>query len=125
MTAETDPDGLSVENLLDRFAEAWASGDADRVAALFAPHGVYHASVGPEPGERARGREAIRGLVGRMLALDSATATQITSRTVMPGGAVWTWSYETDDDTTVLGCDIVRVENGLLVLKDAYRKVAR
>ena len=123
VAAVTALDRVTIDGTLDRLAAAWAARDADRVAALFAPDGVYAASVGPGPGTRAVGRAAIRDLAQRMFALDAGGASEVLERVPMPDGAFWRWRYTRPNGATTLGCDLVRVHGGLIVLKDAYRKV--
>ena len=119
----TDPDRAEIDAALDRLAEAWAASNPDAVAAAFAPDGVYAASVGPDPGEVARGRAAIRALAARMFATD-AGRSELVERLPLPDGAFWTWRILEPDGTVTLGCDRVRVRNSHVVLKDAYRKTA-
>ncbi len=115
-------DRAAIEAALDRLAAAWAARDPDGVAATFAPDGVYASSVGPDPGMRAEGRAAIRALAEAMFAVDLGVS-EILERIALPDGAFWRWRTETSDGTVALGCDLVRVRGGLVVLKDAYRKV--
>ncbi|GAB5373844.1 MAG: hypothetical protein AcusKO_03060 [Acuticoccus sp.] len=62
----TDPDREEIDAALDRLAAAWVARDAHAVTAAFAPDGVYSASIGPDPGEAARGHAAIHDLARRM-----------------------------------------------------------
>lgn len=109
--------------LLDRFSAAWSEKDAEKVANLFAPDGVYFASIGPEPGHRAVGRVAIKKLVAAMFAQDAGAQSQTSAPIMMEDAAFWTWQYDLPDGTTELGCDLLRLEGGYITLKDAYRKV--
>ena len=93
------------------------------MAAFFSPDGVYAASVGPEPGERAVGHDAICALVARMFAVDDGARMTLLDRVETETGAFWSWKYDLPDGTVELGCDHIMVSNGKITLKDAYRKV--
>lgn len=121
--AVTGLDRVAIDETLDRLAAAWPPRAADRVVALFAPDGVYTASVGPSPGTRAVGRVAVRDLAQRMFALDAGGTCEVLERLPTPDGAFWRWRYAWPNGVTTLGCDLVRVRGGLIVLMDAYRKV--
>lgn len=62
-----------ISRLLTRFSEAWAARDLEEVQACFHRDAVYFASVGPLPGQKARGHSEIRELVRRMLAHDATS----------------------------------------------------
>jgi SnoaL-like domain len=110
------------ENLLETFAKAWDSRDIESVVSCFSDDGIYYASVGPDPGEKAIGRDAIRQLVKRMFEHDTGAKTQIVDACVGPTGGYWTWIYALPNGTIERGCDIISIANGHITLKDAYRK---
>lgn len=108
--------------LLTRFSEAWAARDLEGVQVCFHRDAIYFASVGPLPGEKAQGHSEIRELVRRMLAHD-ATASQTVSEPIIAGDAAFqTWTYRDANGRETPGCDLFRFREGLIVLKDAYRK---
>jgi ketosteroid isomerase-like protein len=112
----------SSDELLETFAKAWDSRDVETVVSCFSDDGIYYASVGPDPGEKAVGRDAIRQLVKRMFEHDTGAKTQIVDRRVGPSGGYWTWIYTLSNGDIERGCDIISIDSGHVTLKDAYRK---
>jgi hypothetical protein len=112
----------SSDDLLKTFAKAWDCRDLETVVSCFSDDGVYYSSVGPDPGEKAIGRDAIRVLVKRMFEHDTGAKTQIVDRHVGPRSSYWTWIYTLPNGTIERGCDIMSIANGRITLKDAYRK---
>lgn len=110
--------------LLGQFADAWAARDLDGVMACFHREAVYIASVGPEPGQRAQGTQAIRDLIVRMFALDDCIDQSLSEPLFADNAAFWTWSYRLRSGRELRGCDLFEFRDGLIVLKDAYRKTA-
>jgi len=113
-----------IRQQLDVFSAAWARRDLNGVMACFADDAVYSASIGPEPGERAEGQHRIRQLVARMFALDGNTVTQIDRLQVSTSTAFWTWRYCRPGHNDEFGCDFFEFNDGLITLKDAYRKTS-
>ncbi|MEM1192194.1 MAG: nuclear transport factor 2 family protein [Pseudomonadota bacterium] len=111
-----------IENLLGQFNAAWSNQDLDAVMACFAEDAVYFASVGPSPGERAEGHTDIRHLVERMFELDGDAATHIDRINILKDAAFWTWRYTRPEHPEEIGCDFFEFGDGLITLKDAYRK---
>jgi uncharacterized protein (TIGR02246 family) len=113
----------AAREILDRFGEAWASGDAARVVALMTEDGVYEASVGPEPGRTFRGAAEIRAGVEAMLAHDAAARTEITDVFVAGDRAAWEWRYyDASDQLVARGCDLFLLRDGRIAVKNAFRK---
>lgn len=109
--------------ILEEFSKAWAEGDAARAAACFAEEGEYRASVGPLPGRIAHGRDAISTLITEMLAHDSSSTTEISDVIIGDGHASWVWTYHRPGGPSAVGCDLFTfAEDGLIAVKDAYRK---
>ena len=113
------------QHIIDRlkfFSEAWDARCAEAVASCFTTNGTYAASVGPEPGERAVGRQGIQILLKKMFAHDKGVTSEVLQTIIMPTTAFWTWRYHRADGGVELGCDFFEFEDGLIKLKDAYRK---
>ncbi len=109
--------------ILDRFGEAWASGDAGRVVALMTDDCVYEASVGPEPGRAFRGVAEIRAGVAAMFAHDAAARTEITDIFVAGDRAAWEWRYyDASNKLVARGCDLFLLRDGRIAVKNAFRK---
>jgi uncharacterized protein (TIGR02246 family) len=109
--------------LLDRFAAAWASADADRVMALMTDDCVYEASVGPEPGRTFRGAAELRSGLEKMFAHDAATRTEITDVFAVGDRAAWEWRYcDAAGGLLARGCDLFVLRDGRIARKNAFRK---
>lgn len=113
----------SVQVVLARFAEAWSTKRLDDVVALFDENGTYFASMGPGPGQKAIGHSEIRALVTTMFAVDQGAVAKTSDPIIFADGAFWTWEYKMPNGDIELGCDFLRVKDGKITLKDAYRKV--
>jgi ketosteroid isomerase-like protein len=115
-----------VAAVVRRFDDAWARGDLDTLMSLIADDCVYDASVGAGPGMQYLGKSEVRrGFVemldydrdgdseGHLVTIDGARALVLwTIRRRGPSGAI----------TSVRGCDIFEVRDGLIRRKDAFRK---
>ena len=112
-----------IEQTLKNFSAAWAGRDLEAVVNLFATEGEYAASVGPDPGKTARGHDEIRALVKDMFAVDDGAVAENSIPIVFGEEAFWTWTYHMPDGSVQSGCDFLRMRNGKIILKDAYRKV--
>ncbi|QJB69918.1 nuclear transport factor 2 family protein [Parasphingorhabdus halotolerans] len=112
-----------INDLLTRFAQAWSSQDPAQVALYFCEDGEYRASKGSFSGLSAKGRKDISQLVKKMFAVDrNCMAT--TNRLLIDGQmAAWQWRYDFPDGSFELGSDFFEFRDGLIALKDAYRKV--
>ncbi len=111
-----------LRRLLVSFAGAWHARDLDSVLACFHPNAIYFSSVGPLPGEKAHGQTEIRDLIERMFAQDTVISQSVGKPLFFDDSGVQTWAYRGADGRETLGCDLFRFEDGLIVLKDAYRK---
>lgn len=109
---------------LTAFQRAWASKNIDALSRLVTHDVVYSASIGPEPGETWRGREAVLRGFARLFAYDTGEARA--GIVVVAGNyAFATWSYVVAPNSTpvAMGCDLFEFKSGLIAKKDAYRKV--
>jgi ketosteroid isomerase-like protein len=111
--------------LLERFSDAWARRDIQQVAACLHPEAVYAASLGPEPGETFVGLVAVLKGIEAMWLADNAASSTTLSREIAASSAVVRWRYDLAGETAacVLGVDLFEFRDGLISLKDAYRKV--
>jgi uncharacterized protein (TIGR02246 family) len=109
--------------ILDRFAAAWASADADRVVSLMTDDGVYEASVGPEPGTTFRGAVELRAGLEKMFAHDAAARIEITDVFAVGDRVAWEWRYYDAAGALVArGCDLFMLRDGRIARKNAFRK---
>jgi uncharacterized protein (TIGR02246 family) len=112
-------------DILERFAAAWASGDADRVMSLMTDDCVYEASVGPEPGLTFRGALDLRAGLEKMFAHDAAARSEITDIFVAGDRAAWEWRYyDAAGHLLARGCDLFVLRDGRIARKNAFRKTA-
>jgi uncharacterized protein (TIGR02246 family) len=111
--------------ILDRFAAAWATADADRVMSLMTDDCVYEASVGPEPGLTFRGTVELRSGLEKMFAHDAASRTEITDVFAAGNRAAWEWRYyDAAGKLLACGCDLYVLRDGRIARKNAFRKTA-
>jgi steroid delta-isomerase-like uncharacterized protein len=112
----------TIQDLADRYGDAWHSHDPDAIVALHTDDTVFHMHVGDEP---ARGRAAVRETFAQILAQwpdlhfhpvalrfgdDFWVAEWRMTATGAEGGA------RMDADAI----DVITVENGLVKTKDTY-----
>ena len=112
-------------DILDRFGEAWASGDAARVVALMTDDCLYEASFGPEPGRTFRGAAEILAGFEAIFAHDAPARIEITDIFVSGDRAAWEWHYyDASDKLVARGCDLFVLRDGRVAVKNAFRKTA-
>ena len=116
--------------LLDAFTRAWEAKDLDGLMELMTDDCEFRASVGPEPGTRFRGRDAVRRGFALFVGPDSPPPPPETSSEpplVADDFAVtrWTlrWPQADGSAVEVRGCDVFRFAGDRIALKDTYRKV--
>ncbi|HHL43158.1 MAG TPA: nuclear transport factor 2 family protein [Hellea balneolensis] len=109
---------------LEKFKSAWAAEDYPALAECLHNDIVYYASIGPEPGKSWRGKSQVLSGIKKMIAHDHATAQM--GEIYETGNVIfWTWEYfdKTTGAPIAKGCDIFHFKQGLILKKDAYRKV--
>jgi hypothetical protein len=111
----------------DEFAAAWARKDLAAISNCLHLEVAYSASVGPEPGRTAHGKTKVLALIENMLALDDAISTKVTEACYFDERAAIRWRYELPPlgrkSRFAIGIDLMRFSDGLILEKDAYRKV--
>lgn len=111
-----------------RYQHAWSVGDADAIAEMMTPDGLYEASFGPEPwGQQFNGRDAIRAAVVAQQASSSHGGSHVYGQRYVCGNhgfSIWTSdSLDADGSPTVVyGCDLYEFRDGLVSKKIAFRK---
>lgn len=114
--------------LLREFMEAWNRHDADAVMEFFAADAVFVGARGPLPdGHRMVGTEAIReGVVSRLEAVPDLAFVDDEYVPCGPGTVFssWTMTGHAADGAAieVRGCDLYRVADGKVTLKDSFLK---
>jgi ketosteroid isomerase-like protein len=121
-----DADGGMTLERLSQFGDAWRRKDLDALMQFVTDDVVYSASVGPEPGETFRGRDAVRDGFARMLAHDGDAEARAGDVWLFGDRAVGLWSYVYDGadgaKVEVKGIDLYEFAGDRIRLKDAYRK---
>lgn len=112
--------------ILERFAQAWATGNIDVLMTLVTDDCVYDASVGPNPGRTYQGQSEVREGFKAMVQYDAGGTSD--ERCVMVQGdyALTEWWYESrlpqGGTRRVRGCDIFQFRGDKICRKDAFRK---
>lgn len=108
------------------FAAAWGAKDVDRLMELVTDDIVYGASVGPEPGTTYRGRDEVKKGFTEILAYDRALGARTGPLMFADGRLFVEWSYDTvnsgGEKQVTRGIDIIEFRDGLISLKEAFRK---
>lgn len=130
VVSQTDDEVTAARSrLIDQFRSAWESADVEALMALMTEDAVFHASVGPEPGQMFRGAaEVERGFrlyLSKAPSGDSTTDTQ--DDLISANFAVTRWRTTTvgadGQVTETASCDVFEFEGPLIRFKDTYRKV--
>lgn len=115
--------------LLERFMAAWNAHDLDALIACMTEEPVFIASAGGEDlfGAEYRGAaEVRRGYESLYETFADARWRDATHfATDEQGFSAWTFSgthRATGASVDVRGCDLFQIEDGLIAVKDSYRK---
>lgn len=112
---------------LDDFAAAWTRHDADAIVAMMTPDCVMCLSAGPtREGSRHEGREAVRAAAQALFA-QFPDARWTNPRHFIAGDrgvSEWTFVGTRADGVKVEtnGCDVFTFRDGLIAVKDSFRK---
>ncbi|TPM40665.1 nuclear transport factor 2 family protein [Mesorhizobium sp. B2-3-4] len=112
--------------LMTQFGERWSARDLDGCMNCFSDDAVYAAAIGPEPGTTYAGKPAIRAKLAEIFA--DATISPLLCGRFFPHGEVglmeWSIDKRMPDGTTktIRGIDLYAFRDGLITLKDSYRK---
>ena len=111
-----------MNDLIQRYADAWGRHDPDAIIALHTDDTTFHAHIGQGP---ARGKAAVRRAFADLLArFPDLAFTQVSVRT---GPDFWVVEWKmsgtlagTDNAFKVDLIDLITVEDGLVKSKDSY-----
>jgi steroid delta-isomerase-like uncharacterized protein len=114
--------GALVDDLIQRYTDAWASRDPDKIVALHTHDTTFHAHAGQDA---AHGKAAVRQAFSDLLAqFPDLAFTPVSLRT---GDNFWVAEWKisgtlagTDTRAEVDLVDVVTVEDGLVKSKDSY-----
>lgn len=105
----------------DAFAAAWAARDIDQLVSYLTDDVVYGASVGAEPGATYRGKVAAAEGFRHVMAHDLFGETTVGQATFCGDFGYVAWT-NCGPGGTVRGFDVLEFRDGLIAVKDAYRK---
>jgi steroid delta-isomerase-like uncharacterized protein len=111
-----------MDDLFQRYADAWGRHDPDAIVALHTEDTTFHAHIGQEP---ARGKAAVRQAFADLFAqFPDLGFTQVSLRT---GPDFWVVEWRmsgtlagTDSAFEVDLVDLITIEDGLVKRKDSY-----
>jgi steroid delta-isomerase-like uncharacterized protein len=114
--------GAFVDDLFQRYADAWGRHDPDAIVALHTEDTTFHAHVGQEP---ARGKAAVRQAFADLFAqFPDLAFRQVTLRT---GPDFWVVEWRMSGTLAGTGSafevdlvDLITVGDGLVKSKDSY-----
>jgi steroid delta-isomerase-like uncharacterized protein len=114
--------GALVDDLIQRYTDAWGSGDPDKIVALHTDDTTFHAHAGQQA---ARGKAAVRQAFADLLAQFPDLAFAPVSQRVGPDFWVAEWRMSgtlagTDNRFEADLVDVLTVEDGLVKSKDSY-----
>lgn len=111
---------------LRAFDNAWAQKDVATLMQFMTDDCEYHASIGPDPGERFVGREEVRRGFQTMLTRTEGTTTLPTKLYFCGdiGIAEWAYSHVNSSNETIIirGCDLFEFAGSKIKVKNAFRK---
>jgi ketosteroid isomerase-like protein len=112
---------------LDRFAQAWNRHDTDLIVSMMTPDCTMFLSAGPDSdGRRLVGPEAVRGAIAELFK-NLPDAQWYGAKHFITGDrgvTQWTFTATRPDGTKIssVGCDLFVFRDGLIAVKDSYRK---
>jgi uncharacterized protein (TIGR02246 family) len=111
--------------LLDALLDAFNARDADAVAALMHPDGVWEETEGPPPSGRVHhGRDAVRRAADRLFRLLPDGRFEDADRFVAGDRALLEWTYRatppSGEALHARGCDVLTFRDGLVLRKASY-----
>ncbi len=116
---------MTIERL-KAFDDAWGRKDIDALMEFVTDDCEYHASVGPEPGERFVGKDEVRRGFQALLNRDAGSESLPGKLYVYGDRGVVEWFYKSTDEsgrtTVVRGCDLFEFVGDKISLKNAFRK---
>jgi hypothetical protein len=115
----------TLEQCLENFTKAWADKDMHALSQCLSDDIIYKASIGPNLGETWYGKDDVLAGIIKIIAYDDADR-EISPPVICDNKAFHTWVYTSKTTGKVIakGCDIFHFKNGLICIKDAYRKVS-
>jgi len=125
--AATQAGDQALEQLLQKFADAWNGHDVNALMSMMTEDGVFEASAGNNVnGERYEGQQAVRAAYEAVFA-QYPDAHWGSARHFVKGNrgvSEWTFTGTLKDGTRVeiTGCDLFTFRNGKIAVKNSFRK---
>jgi uncharacterized protein (TIGR02246 family) len=116
-----------VLRLLERFVDAWNAHDVEALLDCMTTDGVFFASAGPLPsGAKAIGHEALREAYAAIWQV-YPDARWTNARHFISGEnacSQWTFTGTRNDGTRIEvdGCDLFKIRDGKIAVKNSFRK---
>jgi steroid delta-isomerase-like uncharacterized protein len=122
----TRPDAVTTE-FLDAFAEAWNQHDTDAILSMMTDDCVFEAFRGPDvKGTVYAGREAMRRGIEEVFRTFPDAHWSAPRHFIAGdrGVSEWVFSGTSPDGkrVEVQGCDVLTFRDGLIAVKNSYRK---
>jgi steroid delta-isomerase-like uncharacterized protein len=113
---------MLVEDLIQRYTDAWGSRDPDKIVALHTDDTTFHAHLGQDP---AQGKDAVRQAFTDLFSQFPDLAFRPVAQRIGSDFWVAEWRMSgtlagTDVCFDVDLVDVLTVENGLIRSKDSY-----
>ncbi len=113
--------------VLQAFADAWNRHDVDALMSMMTDDCVFQASAGPDAdGQRSEGRQAVRAAYAAVFDTfpDARWANARHFLAGDRGVSEWTFTGTHKDGkrVEVTGCDLFRLRDGRIAVKNSYRK---
>ena len=121
------PDAATFRTILERQAEAWNRHDADAIMSFMTDDCVFDASAGPDvDGAHYAGRDAVRAAFEDVLATFPDAHWGDARHVVFGDRGVSEWVFTgtrlDGSRVEVRGCDLFTFRDGLIAVKDSFRK---
>ena len=123
----TPSEDQALEQLLQKFADAWNGHDVNALMSMMTEDGVFEASAGNSVnGQRYDGQQAVRAAYEAVFA-QYPDAHWGSARHFVKGNrgvSEWTFTGTLKDGTRVeiTGCDLFTFRNGKIAVKNSFRK---
>jgi steroid delta-isomerase-like uncharacterized protein len=117
----------SPTELLDEFAAAWNAHDVERLLACMTHDAVFYGAAGPGPGGASwQGHSQLREAFAAIWRTYPDATWSGPAHFVSADRAVTEWTFSgTPADgkrVNVRGCDVFQLREGLIAVKDTFRK---
>ena len=112
---------------LDKFADAWNAHDVEMIVSMMTEDAVMFSSAGPfAAGEGMQGRAALRAGIAELFAA-MPDARWNSARHFLHGDrgvTEWIFTATRPDGSAIKtpGCDVFTFRDGLIAVKDSFRK---